>query len=150
MHVHCWPFSIKCVLSVYFFLLTATALACALTAGVVGIVAAVAVEGVVVTVSRTVYEVENLLGVDSYTHETCLEMEVRTSASASVTAKCDRCTSFNILILLYKELRKVSVHCLKTVVVTYYYIESVTVTLKLCEANLTGDCCIDCVANVGL
>ena len=38
----------------------------------------------------------------------------------------------------------------KTVVVTNYYIETVTVALKLGEANLSGECCVDGVANVGL
>ena len=130
-------------ISVCVLLLTTCALA------VVGIVAAITVECVVVAMNSAVSEVENLLGVNCNTHETSLEVEVWASAASGVTAKCDRGAGFHILVLLNKELREVTINGLKSVVVAQYHIESVAVTLKLGDANLASKCCINSVAYIG-
>ena len=137
------------VFSVVFFL-TTTTFACALLTAVVGIVAATAIEGVVVAINISVDKVEYLLGVDSDTHVASLEVEMWTSAASSVTTKGDRSASFHILILLNKELREVTIHGLKAVVVAQDNIESVAVTLKFCEPYFAGKCSVDSVANISL
>ena len=85
--------------------LAATALACALLTVVVGIVAAVAIKGVVVAYNGAIGEVKYLLRVDGNAHKASLKMEVRTCATTCVSAECDWSASLYILILLNKELK---------------------------------------------
>ena len=80
-------------------------LATAATSALAVIVTAVLVlvKGVAVAISYSVYEVKNLLGVNSYAHETSLKMQVGTGAAARVAAQGDGLASLYILVGLNKE-----------------------------------------------
>ena len=109
-------------------LILTSAAACALS--VIGIVAAVAIECVVVAVHSSIVKVENLLGVDGHTHETGLEVEMWASAATSVATECDRGSSFDILVFLNKEFREVAIDGFEAIVVSQNHVESVAVALK--------------------
>ena len=62
------------------------------------LVVAVLIERISIGVSSLVFEVENSFRVDSYTHETGLEVKVRTGAVAGVAAEGDWLTGFYALV----------------------------------------------------
>lgn len=116
-------------------LLTATA-ACALAASGAAVVL-VLVEREGITNNRAINEVKNLFWIDVDAHEAGLEVKVWASAAASVSAQCDRCAGFHKLVGFNQEFRKVAIYSLKTIVVTHYYKEAISVTLKLGESHFS-------------
>ena len=59
-------------------------------------------------------------GLSAYAAKACLEMQVRTCASACVAAEADGLACLNNLVFLYQVFRHVAVDGLKSVVVAYH------------------------------
>ena len=107
-------------------------------------------EHVVVVNNVLIAEVEHQGRIQGYATEACLEMQVRTRATASVATQSDRIAGTYLLIFCDELLRHVTIDGLKTVVVADDHVLTITTTFIANNANLTREGCADRVTNIDL
>ena len=96
--------------------------------------------------SHFILEVYDSRRIYGDTHEPCLEVKMRTAASACIASESDRLTGFYPLVGLHEETRQVAVDRLHAVVMTYHYVIAVTAALEFGQSDFAVECRTDSIS----